>query len=315
MTPSLSVVVVGRDTHRLPQCLEHVAALRAAPDEVVVINSSAHDLPAAARAPLTGSGARLVSAPTSTAAAVLRLGLEHTAGDVVVFIDDATMLDPDWTIQILALYEDPRVVGAGGRIITGAEGEASTGLPEIGRLLPDGRLTHGFGADPGRVIEVDHIPAAAMSVRRSAVGSIGGTDDEARGVADDAPLLPLLLSSRGGTLLFQPRATARRAPSEPAGSGWRPRFDARSGHAALLVAVFGRRRIAARYAITVLRDQRNYLRSFAWRLGPRYADGSRRPWTARLQAPLVLLESLAELCGLMAGLVAARPVPTSGTMP
>jgi hypothetical protein len=65
----------------------------------------------------------------------------------------------------------------GGRVVYGKAGEDREGLGQIGLLLPDGRLTGFFAADPGRVLDVDHMLGANMSVRMPVVRELGGIRD------------------------------------------------------------------------------------------------------------------------------------------
>ena len=55
-------------------------------------------------------------------------------------------------------------------------------MSAIGRLLPDGRLTGFFGADPGRIIDVNHGIGANMAFRRHVLGRLGGFRDDFRGI-------------------------------------------------------------------------------------------------------------------------------------
>ena len=45
-----------------------------------------------------------------------RTGSERARGDVVAFIDDDAVADPDWLEQLSGVYEDPNVLGVGGVI-------------------------------------------------------------------------------------------------------------------------------------------------------------------------------------------------------
>lgn len=313
MTLTASVVVATRTRPQLVRsCLTQLAALRTAPLEIVVVDASPDDETArlvAEEFPDVALVRNELGPPTTGASR--RLGYRATDGDVVAFLDDHAAVDPEWLEELLAPYRDAHVVGVAGRALSGIDGEETAGLSAIGRLLPDGRLTENFAADPGRVIEIDHMPGATMSVRRSALDAIGGIRAHDPGTGfGEASDISLRLRQAGGTLLFQPRAvvhlaaTADTSRTEP--SARRQLYSSRRHHIMLLARVLGwHDPLVRRYARTVLLAQRDYVRSFAWRLGPRYADGSRRALTARLMAPVVLTHAVAEVTGLVAGVAAA----------
>src|SRR5690606_27443737 len=197
------------------------------------------------------------------------------------------------------------------RADNGIPGEENEGLDRIGRLLPDGRLTGYFAADPGRTIEVDHLLGASMSFRRSALEAIGGIRGNYPGTClCEESDISLRLRATGGRLLYTPRAVVRHMAA-PYGIGGK-RFDrrylyyARRNHLVMLVRNFGwRDPVVRRYARSTVRDQREYLRTTVRRLGPTKSDGTRRPLRKRLTAPVVLTRAGAELVGLAAGVPAA----------
>lgn len=56
-------------------------------------------------------------------------GIRNASADVVAFIDDDAVADPHWIRNLIALYDDPRVVGVGGRIIPVWEGGCPPWFP------------------------------------------------------------------------------------------------------------------------------------------------------------------------------------------
>ncbi len=96
-------------------------------------------------------------------------------------------------------------------------------MEEIGRLLPDGRLTGNFTADPGRPIEVDHLLGASMCFRRSVIAGFGGIHDGYRGtcVREESDLC-LRVGRAGYRLVYEPdfggRARRRALRAKASGS-------------------------------------------------------------------------------------------------
>lgn len=309
MNPTVSVVVVtyGRPDH-VRTCLTHLEALDTAPLETIVVDASPDD-----------RTIRIVTEEfphvrllrnelgRGTTAESRQIGFAAASGDVIAFVDDDAFAEPDWLDELVVPYADPNVAGVGGRALNDIDGEETRGLGEIGRLLPDGRLTGNFAADTGSVIEVDHLLGANMSFRRSAVEAIGGIRGNYPGTClCEESDISLRLKKAGGTLVYAPRALVHHIGA-PYGIGGR-RFDrrylyyARRNHVTMLVRVFGwSDPIVRRYAWATVRAQGQYLQTFAGRIGPTRPDGSRRALVRRLTAPAVFTRPLAELTGLVMG--------------
>ena len=108
------------------------------------------------------------------------LGLRHATGEVVAFLDDDAYAHPGWAENLRASYEPPNVAGVAGRALNNQPGEEQHGADRIGRFLPDGRTTGHFAADPGRIVEVDHMIGCNMSFRANVLAHLGGFRDDMR---------------------------------------------------------------------------------------------------------------------------------------
>jgi GT2 family glycosyltransferase len=297
----VSVVVV---THGPPRavraCLQLLECLGTAPLEVVALDASDDGR----------AGERLRRAlPTVPVVHPARggtPGLADLRGEVVAFVHDDARVSPGWLDALVAPYADPDVAGVGGRVLDAGSEDESGGRELVGRLLPDGRLTDHFDADPGRVVEVDHLHGAAMSFRRTALAAAGGVTGRACWGGTD---LSLRVRAAGGRLVYAPRAVVHhdgRCGALDTRSDLRSLYHHRRDHVVTLVRLFGwRDPVLRRFARTVARDQGAYAWAVRARLGPRMADGSPRPLLRRVTAPAVLAGSAAELGGLVAGLPAA----------
>ena len=323
MTPGPRVSVVvrgGENPDLLITCLEHLGALRTAPDEIIVI------------APDTDESSRRLVTEKFPDVVQLRLpwrpgraqppwqaGLARAGGDVVAFLDDDTRVDELWLDALTAPYTDPAVSAVGGRVVSAGGGEdlrdeAMTGLASIGRVLPSGELTSYFGADPGRQVEVDHLPESNMSFRTAAVEAVGGFRVGHPGSGRrDATDLALRLGAAGYRLVFAPQAVTRRdaATTEDAADAERTDlrhlFGTRRDHLVLLVGAYGwTHALVRRYPATTVRDQHRHLRA-AYRLlrGRPDARGVRPSLRRRASSPWIATRSAAELAGLAAGVLAA----------
>jgi GT2 family glycosyltransferase len=104
------------------------------------------------------------------------LGLVMAHGDIVAFIDDDAVPEPDWLDQIVTAYADPAVTAAGGFIRDG------TGVAFQARIV----LIDPFGKDFQRASRPAVLPPGWMigltgtnfSVRRRDALAIGGFDEQ-----------------------------------------------------------------------------------------------------------------------------------------
>ncbi|WP_166432964.1 glycosyltransferase family 2 protein [Nesterenkonia salmonea] len=311
---SVTVIVVARNYHGdLLACLKHLKDLDTKPAEVLIVGAQWDD-PAVQTARqqfpefhfLPDEPAEGASNPSHD------LGVAASAGDVVVFIDDTSRAEPSWLNELMMPYEDESVAGVSGRVANGIPGEATNGISEIGCLLPNGNLTDNFGADPGRPIEVDHVPSTNVSFRRTALESIGGIrrigypGRGGRELTDAA----LRLRAKGGRLIFQPAAVVE-APAagrtdEKNRMSYRFCYTERRDHVMVLLRALGwRDPLTYRFLWTTVREQPNHVRKFVQSLGRTHPDGSRRRLRERLAAPEPLTWIPVELSGLAAGFPAA----------
>lgn len=176
MTASVVIATYNR-ADLVRRCLEHLGAQTRRPDQIIVVDASADR---ATRDVVSAFDQveylRNERGPGSTATS-RAIGIARCTGDIVAFVDDDAMADPDWLEQLLRRYADPTIAAVGGRARNGQPGEESVGLGSTGLLLPNGRLSGYFAADPGRDVEVDHMLGANMSVRRDVVAELGGIHD------------------------------------------------------------------------------------------------------------------------------------------
>ena len=242
---SVSVVIVSWcRPHYVRTCLAHLAELTPSPDEVIVVDASPDDgtaavvkeFPRVLRVPFVGGAGHLTTSRN--------VGLLHTSGDVIAFIDDDAYVRRGWLTGILEAFADPTIGAVAGRTCNGIPGEESEGVAEIGRMLPSGDLTGYFAADPGGTIEVDHGIGANMSFRRDALARLGGFRNDFLGVGavrEDTDIF-LRLRALGYRAVFAPAAVVDHVGA-PHVRGqrfdFRYLFWARHNHALLLARNFG----------------------------------------------------------------------------
>ena len=244
--PTASVVIA---TYRRPDhvraCLEHLALQTVAPVRIIVVDASPDSRTRDVVASFPAVEYRRNERGIGSTATSRAIGCSDIAEDVVAFIDDDAYAEPEWLEKLLRPYEDERVAAVGGRARNGQPGEEREGVGNIGRLLPDGRLTGFFAADPGEPVEVDHLLGANMSVRMSVVHELGGIRDFYPGTClREETDIALRMRRAGKTIVYTPDAVVRHVAGVYARGR---RFDARyryfgaRNHVVLLATTLGYR--------------------------------------------------------------------------
>jgi len=116
-------------------------------------------------------------------------GATVASGDVVAFIDDDAIADPEWVSQLVESYEQQDAIAVGGKMVP----EWVAGKPEF---LPEefywlvGVTHRGFGpdGDADTAGEVRNTFGSNISFRRDAFLDLGGFDSEIGGRQGDANL-------------------------------------------------------------------------------------------------------------------------------
>ena len=206
--PTASVVVAtyGRPDH-VRTCLQHLEAQTLQPLEILVVDASPDDRTRRVVDEFAGVGYLRNERGAGSLATSRAIGLAAAKGDVVAYVDDDAFAAPEWLQHLLSPYQDSAVAAVGGRARNGRDGEELEGLGEIGLLLPNGRLTGNFAADPGRDLDVDHMIGANMSYRRSVAEMLGGVHDHYPGTClrEDADM-PLRMRRAGYRVVYTPSA-------------------------------------------------------------------------------------------------------------
>jgi len=147
-------------------------------------------------------------------------GVAAADAEIVAFLDDDAEAAPDWLARLLALYDDPRVLGAGGTIEPAWDARRPGWFPEefdwvVGcsyRGLPQSRTP------------VRNMIGANMSFRRAVLDEVGGFRDgigrvgrKPVGCEETELCLRVLRRHPDGVLLHEPLArVAHRVPADRA---------------------------------------------------------------------------------------------------
>jgi len=139
-------------------------------------------------------------------------GIEHAAGDVVVFLDDDARAQPQWLETLLASYDDESVLGVGGLVV------ADWSPPGRPAWLPEEFLWVvgcSYRGQPEVKAEVRNPIGANMSFRRSAFDQAGLFDSSVgRTFTSSRPLgceetefsIRLRRLAPGARIIYEPQA-------------------------------------------------------------------------------------------------------------
>lgn len=257
LTVSVIVVTVNRpDCVR--RCLQALEGQQPQPEQVIVVDASrddrtrcvASEFPHVHYLPKPELFGRMTASRN--------FGLMHATGSIVAYIDDDAYCRPGWLKSLLAAYDSPSVGAVGGRALNAQPGEEHQGREDIGRLKPNGFLTGHFAADPGRVIDADHIIGCNMSFRREVLAWLGGFRDDAwgtSGLCEDSDIC-LRVRALGYRLRFQPKACVDHAGA-PQAVGRRfsilYEYQHRRNSAILLIRNFGFSTMVLRFPFAITR--------------------------------------------------------------
>lgn len=207
MTTTVIVVTLNRPDCVL-RCLEALQAQDPRPEQVILVDGSTdtrtRELAARFADVLYLRNERGFGHMTLSR----NIGLKHAIGDIIAFVDDDAYAHPGWLDNLVATYTDESVGGAGGRALRHNPGEETQGVDQIGVLNGKGQILGNFAADPGRVLEVDHIIGCNMSFRREVIERLGGFRDDypgPGGTCEDTDMC-LRVRRQGHRLLFNPKA-------------------------------------------------------------------------------------------------------------
>ncbi len=188
MRVSIAICTDGR-RDSLQRTLESLRQLDARDFEVCVVcgptQDGTRDLVETWPDPL-----KIANCPARNLSMARNIAIELSAGDIVAFLDDDSIPEPEWLGQIVAAYEDPKVGGAGGFVHdhTGVAYQWRFGTTNrLGRAnLEWSRSAEEFNFP--YTANFPHLLGANSSFRRTALISVGGFDEEFEYYLDETDL-------------------------------------------------------------------------------------------------------------------------------
>lgn len=299
MTP-VSVVVVSRQRPReLRRCLLGLSQLAHGNHEVIVVADPAGLAAAAA------FGVRTVAFDEANISMARNLGAVAAKGEVLAFIDDDAVPEPQWLRNLAAPFVRDDVAAAGGPVVgtNGISLQWAGGT--VGRLLDEGPLPRPeegvfYRSMPGRAIEIKGVNCA---YRRSRLLAAGGFDpalpyhmDETElnlRLAEEAPLVAFVPNARVHHRKAEsPLRRADRVPRSLARIGASTAVALRRGGASQAEVAEARQRLEAAQLVRLngLTRARRLSTDEALRLAADWRAG----FEAGLSRPLPPLSALAD---------------------
>jgi glycosyltransferase involved in cell wall biosynthesis len=223
MSPRLSVVVCSLNGARgVARCLAALSAqtIRADLEVIVVDDGSADDTSDVGRA----GGAIVIRHPSRRGISAARnSGIGVARAPVIAFLDDDCEPGPGWAERMLAAYDDD-VVAVGGMVVPDRAAGLISGylsrhnpiVPQEIELTVSSRLGYRLWLYLRRQWAPDHrqgrrrvasVPSANLSVRESALRTIGGFDARIQFGSEDEDLCRRLARAYPAmSLIFEPDA-------------------------------------------------------------------------------------------------------------
>ena len=211
--PFISVVICSRNgSLTIRECLEGLMDLNYPFYEVIVINDGSTDA-----TPQIASeyDVKLISTVNQGLSAARNLGASVAKGDIVSYIDDDAIPDPDWLLFLATFFINTPCAAVGGPNIA----------PNDVTLIAE-CVDHSPGS-PSHVLftdmEAEHIPGCNFSIRRKALQELGGFDSQFRTAGDDVDLC-WRITEAGWKIGFSPGAMVWHHRRRTIKSYWRQQY-------------------------------------------------------------------------------------------
>jgi O-antigen biosynthesis protein len=199
LRPAISVVICTYNgAATLRECLDGALRMGYPDYEVIVVSDGSTD----GSAEIAGEYDRVRVIETARAglAAARNAGLNAASGEIVAYLDDDAIPEPDWLEHLAAAFSSGDYAAVGGpNVLPPGSGKVAQCVANA-----PGGPTHVLLSDR----DAEHIPGCNMAIRTSALRDIGGFDSRFRAAGDDVDVCWRLLDA-GHRIGFSPGAVVR----------------------------------------------------------------------------------------------------------
>ncbi len=193
--PRISVVVCSRNGARtLAECMDGLGRVVYPDFEVILVDDGSTDDTAAIG---HAYGVQVISTENRGLSSARNTGMQAATGEIVAYIDDDVIPDPDWLTYLAATFLSADYAAVGGPNI------APPGDGRVAACVANapGNPTHVLLSDR----EAEHLPGCNMAVWADCLRAVGGFDPRFRVAGDDVDLC-WRLQGQGWRLGFSPGA-------------------------------------------------------------------------------------------------------------
>jgi glycosyltransferase involved in cell wall biosynthesis len=184
MRVTTSVIICAYTESRWQQLLCAVESIRkqtASVDELLIVIDHNDELRHRAEQAMPLAQVIASSGPPGLSGA-RNTGIAASTGEIVLFLDDDAVGEPDWVSQLLAHYSDPHVLGVGGA----AQPVWERSAPQWWPAEFDWVVGCSYRGQPDTTAPVRNLMGCNMSLRRTVIEAVGGFDDGLGRGADNA---------------------------------------------------------------------------------------------------------------------------------
>ncbi len=178
---AVSVIVCCFTEQRLNDIFESVTSIRhqaRPPEEIILIVDHNRKLYELLRKELGHLARVVLNEGTSGVSGSRNVGVELARGDVVAFLDDDAVAEPEWLVRLTMLFRDPDVVAAGGRAVLSWAKDRPFWFPEELDWTVGGSLN--WLPDEPTIVRNPH--GFNMCFRREVFRAVGGFATEIGGI-------------------------------------------------------------------------------------------------------------------------------------
>jgi glycosyltransferase involved in cell wall biosynthesis len=223
------IIPVHNDRKRFERCLAALCEQTYPRDkfEIVIIDDGSTDgLEGAVRSYLDGAGLdiKYFYQENKGPAAARNLGIKHSRGDILAFIDSDCLPRENWLEEILKGYDFDKTAGVGGVI------EARPTDSKVSRYCAYVKMNHNPKTDAGGIV---YLITGNASFRRDCLIAAGGFDEHFDFPGGEDPELCYRLKQKGHIFQFNHNAIVYNSHKQSLTDLWRTYFNYGRGEAFL----------------------------------------------------------------------------------